>query len=214
MSHFLFKPHVCGPKNDITTPDVLIDRAHIVTGGAGTPLPVHRLHPTTELQTVTDSTTVTPAYSLVGCGGGTLLGLAAIVRPTGGAANASDCVLTRSCWRLRNIEAQLDQLVLSADGSPNALSVPLPKLGDLPSVADDSDEGHTVSRGVAAFQIVSGAEIEVSAPATLSLAIVDPQRKRQLSLRLQLTPVAFDPWEQRPTPRYTVGPVGEVKHYI
>ena len=50
MSHFLFRPHVVGPENNITTPDVLIDRANVVTEHDQVPLPVHRLHTMNELR--------------------------------------------------------------------------------------------------------------------------------------------------------------------
>ena len=214
MSHFLFKPHVVGPENNVTTPDVLIDRACVLTERGESPLPVHRLHAVTELQATHPETIITPAYGLIACGGGVLLGLAAILQPANSTASAADCVVARQSWRLRNVVDGFDDLALSITGGNRSESAPLPAAAALDAAAEDGNGERALPRGVAVFHAVDAATIGVNAPASVQAEIVDRTRERRLALTLDLTPVAVDAWEQRPPPRYTVGPVGDVKHYI
>lgn len=209
MSHFLFKPHVAGPEDNVTTPDVLIDRACMLTDGRRTPLPVHRLHALTELQAV-DGLAVTPACALIACGGGTLLGLALVLQPPESPASAADCIVARSAWRLRNVAEHFDGLRLTMSAGERSVSAGLPPLG----APDTANGDHPLPRGTLELSAVQIATLEVTAPTRIVVEMTDPERARAISLSLALIPAAVDRWEARPLPRYTVGPVGEVKHYI
>ena len=52
-------------------------------------------------------------------------------------------------------------------------------------------------------------------PGTLEIRLDDEEMGRKLTYRADFVSVEYDPWEQRPVPRYVVGPTTEeVKHYI
>ena len=46
------------------------------------------------------------------------------------------------------------------------------------------------------------------------MQLTDETRNRSLSHTTDFVSVDVDRWDERPLPRYTVGPVGDVQHYI
>ena len=80
MSHLLYKPHVIGPELNITTPDLILDRLEVHSGKIHTDniqhVPIQRMSTHTELQTLSGALSLSPAYVVVGCGGGSGHGVA------------------------------------------------------------------------------------------------------------------------------------------
>ncbi len=215
MTHFLYRPHIVGPENDITTPDILIDRVTLQSNGEEHFIPVHRLSSHIELQVAEYDLLITPAYAVVASGGGALLSLAAVIQAVDQPLAMSDVIIARSAWRLRNVISHFDSLQLSVEIGPNAGSA---NLADLPQPSESmrrSESGELeMPRGVVGLFAAQHAALAASAPAKGILQFSDDVLSRRLSHTFDLIPVSTDRWNERPLPRYTVGPVGDVQHYI
>jgi hypothetical protein len=215
MTHKLYKPHVVGPENNITTPDITIDRVLMLNGGARAYLPVHRLVPGIELQVARGEIEVTPAYSLVAAGGGALVGVAALVRKAGDSEVSGDVLIARSAWRLRNVVDHLSSLQLSVTGEAGDASILLEELLQPADISDTlAGKEPNLPRGILALCLASSASFTCQAPTAISVHMNDDKLGRRLLHATRLLSVDSDRWDQRPSPRYTVGPVGEVQHYI
>ncbi len=215
MAHFLFKPHIVGPTNNITTPDIVVDRVAVAAAKERQYVPVHHLSTDAEIQTFAGDLAVTPAYALVACGGGAILSLAAQLRHTETPRSAADLLLARSAWRLRDVIDHVGSLELSIKSGSATASVPVSRLTQPQAVMAQLGDGQLVlPRGVIVLCAAVEAEITVSAPAPLTARIFDPGMDRGLARSAALSPVDADRWLDRPLPRYTVGPVGDVEHYI
>lgn len=215
MAHELYKPHVAGPENNITTPDIIIDRVQMLSGSTIEYLPVHRLVQGTELQVPGGDIEITPAYSLVAAGGGALIGIAALVRKAGESSIAADVVIARSAWRLRNVADHLSSLQLVVTGKSAEASVPMQELVQPENVAESlAGDEPNLPRGMLAICLACSASITVEAPAGITVCLTDDDLGRHLRNETRLLSVDSDRWHERPLPRYTVGPVGDVQHYI
>ena len=215
MTHFLYKPHVAGPEDNITTPDIVIDRVSMMVDRDHFYVPVHRLTSDVELQVLHGDIEVTPAYAFVACGGGTLLSLAALVRQAGDPLSKADRLIARRAWRLRNLVDHFAALVLSAAGGTGSKSVTLAGETQPADVMSESPDGElALSRGLAVLCAVPAATVTTSAPAETKVQLTDEARHRGLSHTADFVSVDVDRWDERPLPRYTVGPVGDVQHYI
>lgn len=239
MAHILYKPHVVGPEGHITTPDIVIDRVALQTGAERHLLPVHRIWPAVELQVIEGEFELAPAYAAVGCGGGALLGVAAILRARGQAIATADVLLARAAWRLRNIIDHFGKLQLrlgvggetgAAAASPSAPCCPSARrlgaggetgaaaLSELPQPAqfmratENGEPG--VLRGVVELCAAAPTKLSTSARVRVSLQLADLVRNRCLAHTVELVPVSAQRWGEWPLPRYAVGPVAEVEHYI
>lgn len=214
MAHLLYRPHVVGPEDDITTPDVVLDRLAVWESDERHLVPVHRVTQAAEVQAL-EEVRVTPAYALLGCGGGPLLSIAAIVRTTGQALTTADVLLSRSAWRLRNVLPQFEtlklQLQIGNDNEATTIGAG-PKLTTLSDQPGGSEPA--IPRGILEVCATPSMTIETSAPCVIQLALSDSTRNRTIGHITTLESIASDRWESRPLPRYTVGPVGDVKHYI
>ena len=189
MTHFLYKPHVAGPSDDVTTPDIVVDRVSMLVDDDSSFLPVHRLSSNVEMQVFAVEHHVTPAYAFIACGGG--------------------------AWRLRNVVENFDTLELSISGDADTASTSLadpPQPADVLEAAPDGELA--LPRGVVVLCPVATSTISVAAPAHVTMKLSDESRDRALEHATNFVSVDFDQWEKRPWPRYTVGPVGEVQHYI
>lgn len=215
MAHFLYKPHVTGPENNITTPDLLIDRAVVHVDGDRHYLPVHRLCADAEMQVIDGAMTATPAYALIGAGGGALISMAAILKSKGHPLLAADVVVARAAWRLRNLADHVGNLQLLIDSGAEAESVSLSTAEQPGDFLRKSDDGEPVCpRGVIGIFAATRAAVTATSPAQLRIRLSDDALERNLSHSLGLIPVSADRWAERPLPRYAVGPVGDVQHYI
>ena len=105
MSHFLFKPHVEGPSDAITSPDVIIDRLFLAEGAALSPVPTSRLTSDNSQQTVT-GVQATPFYALTSLGGG-------IIISPGVKLDDDRVIVARKAWRLNNLSAHTERLTLN-----------------------------------------------------------------------------------------------------
>jgi len=215
MAHFLYRPHVSGPRNDITTPDIMIDRVFLLADGERGYVPVHRLSSLAELQMLPEKLEIAPAYAIIAAGGGSLLSVAALVRYAGEPAGRGEILVARSAWRLRNLVDRFDDLQLRIAMGTQTEIVALSRLARPADILSRAEEGElALPRGVVALCAAKGATMIASAPAEISVGIVDQKMGRALTHRAALVSVNADRWDERPLPRYTVGPTGEVQHYI
>lgn len=189
MSLFLFKPHVVGSQDNITTPDVIVD--HVYLDGALKP--VHLLTCDTYLQSAPGET-VRPAFVITALGGGALIGPAAVL------SSGSIC-LARKAWRLNNLDGHVADVTLN--------SAPLASL-TMPSdlIEQVGGTGDTLPRGI---QLICTAK-----EASTVVEMHDPKRQRRLTHKVMLEPMSQDRWQgHRPRPRYSVGPMmKDVPHFL
>ena len=215
MTHVLFRPHVAGGENQVTTPDVLIDRVAIECGGTSHYAPVQRVTTRVAVQALPGDLTLVPACALIAAGGGVLVGLAALVHGCDDRPATADVLLARSAWRLRNLAPHFRSLEMRFDTGDSSRRVRLSEMAQPSDLLSRAGDGELVlPRGVA---IVCGSPAlarTVRAPTTFTSRLSDERLGRRLTHSVELRSVDDEPWPERPPPRYAVGPVGEVKHYI
>lgn len=214
MTHLLYRPHVAGPQNDVTTPDLLIDRLVIQLDESSQHFPVHRLATGTDLQTFGSDVDITPGLALVAAGGGPVLSAAALVQPTGSKLASADLVIGRAAWRLRNLIAHFDGLRLEITAGGKSESGTGAELSGLADALLQSGDEPALPRGVACLLTARSPALTATAPTQMNLVVKDATLNRTLEHRVNLLPADAGRWDEWPLPRYTVGPVGEVKHYI
>jgi hypothetical protein len=188
MSFFLLKPHVVGPENNITSPDVIVDRLFI----DGTLAPLNRL--THEIwQQVATSETAHAAYGLMALGGGVLI-LPTIVLGSG------TVVAARKAWRLNNLDGHIGKVTLNGTAIAE---------NGLPST-------HIESAGISDDTLPRGYLLVHTAGAAQSVELADPVLGRSLTHRVVFEPTKKDRWgDARPIPRYSIGPTQkEIPHFI
>ncbi len=220
MTSFLYKPHVAGPKNNITTPDIVIDRISVLDDTDPYRVPIQRLSSSAELQTVKGELMITPTYVLAAAGAGVVIAPGALVRGADHPANTADLIVARMAWRLKNLVAHFSSVELTAtidyakgaaksdQVSASGLTKPEEVLKYLGGNKDD------LPRGIMVFCVAPQSSFTMVASASVTIQLEDKQLGRSLSHRTDLVSVAYDRWDARPLPRYTVGPVGEVEHYV
>ena len=217
MAHFLFMPHVVGPENHITSPDIVIDKVSVVTQNEETCIPVQRLCSQSQLQALTNTYRIAMVYALVAGGGGVLVAPAALIYPQGQpVASAADIVIARMAWRLRNVLEHFGKIELSANAGGKSSHYSLSALPDPRQVITERDgDKLALPRGVMKLCVATSDTMALQAPGTVRVQLSDERLNRQLNLDVSLDPIDADRWgKQRPLPRYTVGPLAEVKHYI
>ena len=239
MTHILFRPHVAGGENQITTPDVVIDRLAIECDGTSHYMPVQRVTTRVDVQALPGDLTLVPGYALIAAGGGVLVGLAALVHGRDDRPATADVLLARSAWRLRSLAPHFRSLEMSFDtdgSSLNALDrdphvreslemsfdaggssrrVRISELAQPSDLLSRANGGELVlPRGVAIVCCATALARTIRAPITFTNRLSDETLGRHLAHSVELRSVDDEPWPERPLPRYAVGPVGEVKHYI
>ena len=188
MALFLFKPHVIGPENNITTPDIIIDRLFV----DGLFKPLGNL--TSELaHQVVDGEQIVAAYAVTALGGGALISPALCFSDT--------VVVARNAWRLNNLDGHIDSVTLNGTDLSD-LTLPSAMIEAAGGTSD------TLPRGF--MLICRGASLENRAE------LADGTLGRNLSHKLILTDVNEDRWgDVRPKPRYSIGPTQkEIPHFI
>ena len=115
MSHFLFKPHIEGPKGLITTPDVIIDRLFVSVDSDLTPTSTSLLTSVYSQQS-SKSERVAPLYAL------TSLGAGIIISP-GATLSNGPINIARKGWRLNNLAGHTEGIMLN-DTALTDLSTP------------------------------------------------------------------------------------------
>ncbi len=215
MPHFLFRPHVVRADESVSSPDPLLDRVTLADGSERVHIPIQRLSSATALQVPDGDVDVTPAAALIACGGGALLGMAMLIREAGASLPSADVVLTRRCWRLRNVADKWTDLKISLSGGDQSALRPLRDLATLDSLTVRSPEGEAaVPRGVVVLNSSLSDSLTLRAPAAVTLTLSRAAANQSLAYSCDLLPVDVDPWTDRPLPRYAVGPVEEVEHYL
>ncbi|MDJ0928717.1 MAG: DUF2848 family protein [Gammaproteobacteria bacterium] len=220
MTTFLYKPHVMNARKEVTTPDIIIDQLIIVDESAIERLPIQRVNSHESLQSAFDPIKLTPVYLLTAVGGGVLFGSGVLVCGVGQARVTADCAVSRQAWRLRHLADHFDKLRLAVQleqstGRPQRVeqhSASLPEPKELLQRAGGHDED--LPRGLMLACPCSDLTVDASAPASCEFLVEDTRLDRRLKQELHLVPADFDSWTERPLPRYTVGPVDEVEHYI
>ncbi len=211
MTHILFRPHVVGPENNVTTPDIIIDRATLQVDGNQHFLPVHHLSSSVAMQVPETGLRLTPAAAVVAAGGGALLSFAVIVQAADQPLALSDIILARSAWRLRNVIDHIESIQLElVTNTRSAATVPQPGEVLRKSASGELD----LPRGAVALFAGQQAASELTAPGEGTVKLADDSLDRSLAHAFKLIPASAERWDERPLPRYTVGPVGEVQHYI
>ena len=225
MTYILFKPHVYGSGNSVTTPDILIDKLYITyESGKGADikkLAVNKLSSVVELEVDASEISITPAYMLVSAGGGTLLSIAALVQSPASDPSYTSIIIPRYAWRLRYVNNYFDKLDLAiiTGAEANTSPVRIVSLGEMPNpeqvvgpLAKDPD---VIPRGIVVICPASKLSQTVGVPTSIEIFIEDKNLKRKLIYRPNIVSAESDSWEKRPLPRYEVGPTNEeVKHYI
>lgn len=189
MSLFLFKPHVTGPNDQVTSPDVVIDSLQV----DGRPRSVNVLTGETYLQSESDETG-RAGYVLTALGGGALIGPALVL-------SSGRVCIARQAWRLKNLADFGADLTLN--GTRLSDLVPPAQM-----IAAAGGEEDALPRGLQLVCTIDGD--------TETAVLEDAQRGRRLRHRLVIAPLDHDRWQgARPRPRYSVGPMmKEVDHYI
>ena len=188
MPLFLFRPHVEGPKGEVTTPDVVIDRIYLDRSwkpvSCLTSECAHQLEASDRART---------AYALTALGGGTIISPAFLVGP-------GRIVLPRMAWRLDNFQAHVEKVTLC--GTPLSELIAPAKL-----ISQAGGSGLVLHRGTAAVCPASEGTVA---------EILDPELGRRLSARITVEAADLDRWDgQRPFPRYSTGPTQkDVPHFI
>ena len=212
MSFFLFKPHVEGPKGDITTPDILLDRLFVAHEGKVSSVPVDRVTCESELQ-IDDDVTAVPGFFLVASGAGPIVGPAVQLNSGNGVHSITDIQLARKAWRHANLTEHFEEIELASSVGKKQLGAFSDMEAVIPQVPGVVAE--QLPRGIAVLAFAYELVTDLDAPARFAMTLQDDVKSRKLDHYAQLVPISVDPWHDRPTPRYSVGPqTGEVTHYV
>lgn len=185
---YLYKPHITGPKNEITSPDVAIDCLFV--DDAKRPLAML----SSEAWQQVSGETAQAAYAVTALGGGALLSPACTL-------SSGLVVVARAAWRLHNLDGHVGQVTLNGASLDK---IYLPET----AIAAAGGSGDVLPRGFMLIQTAQGA--------TWQATLDDPVLRRRLTLHVVAEDLAQHRWgEARPNPRYSVGPTQkEVDHYI
>lgn len=196
MSHFLFKPHIEGPKGLITTPDVIIDRLFVSVDSDLTPTSTSLLTSAYSQQS-SKSERVAPLYAL------TSLGAGIIISP-GATLSNGPINIARKGWRLNNLAGHTEGIMLN-DTALTDLSTPEILINQIGGCGDRMPRGLMV--------VCLGSWRQANKEFVVKL--VDPTLSRALKHQIIFEDVTIDRWKSRPVPRYSIGPTRrEIKHYI
>jgi hypothetical protein len=193
----------------------VIDRVRLVTNDERSYAPIHRLSSAVELQVFPHQLEITPAYALVAAGGGPLLSLAALVRDSGESILKADFLISRTAWRFRNVMNHFGSLQLGVGRPTITDTIVLSRLVQPEEIMTQADDGGlALPRGVIALCVATRTTLIAEPPLEFTAHLLDQLSRRELTLSAVLDLVDRDRWDGRPLPRYTVGPIGKVEHYI
>jgi hypothetical protein len=127
----------------------------------------------------------------------------------------AETLIARSAWRLRNLIGHFGTLQLSINTGTQTEEIALSQLAQPAEIMSRADgEEFALPRGVIALCAAQRATAIVAAPAEITIKLSDRMMARELVHATVFVSVNDDRWKERPLVRYTVGPIGEVQHYI
>jgi hypothetical protein len=209
---FLFKPHVTGPENNITTPDVLIDRVAVTDDDNLNRVPCQRVTSEQQIQ-VTAGAYLQAAFTLVAAGGGVLFCPTLLVTATSDQTTISDIVLPRYAWRLKNFSREKSALTAMFTLASNVEQIVV-KMKSINWLTQSRGINNELARGVAISCAIGERQAFSNTNQLARLSFTDEEQARSLEQATNLQLVDLDAWPDRPLPRYSVGPVNTTKHYI
>ena len=217
MAHMLYKPHVIGPEGLVTTPDLLLDSISVNGMQTTFALPVHRLLTLHSLQLVTAAHFLLPGYALVACGGGTIMAPVILIYCPEGPVELAEVVMGRFAVRCRALDRHATLRVECSLTSADWADQPTKSQVTLPSdYSADFDRPNDVTLGRSSAEIWPSSHkpltVEGDTLVETTLRWSDePHDAVSLSTAIELLPVTA---QDRGAGRYSVGPIGPVKHYI
>tara|TARA_B100000497_G_scaffold81951_1_gene91382 strand:+ start:56 stop:718 length:663 start_codon:yes stop_codon:yes gene_type:complete len=220
MSFYLYRPHIAGPSNNITTPDIIIDRVAIHTDNTTHLVPSNQLSSQVEIQFTNEPFEATPCYVLVAAGGGVLFSTGIIINSNGNSLGSAQALISRSAWRFSNLLKHISTIELihymGPATSPEVFGTqPIHELQKPANIMEKiSGNREALPRGTIVFCCADQLRHTFKSPESLAVCIEDSTLRRNLTHRIQILSTEQDRWSNRPLPRYTVGPVGDVEHYI
>ena len=220
MSFYLYRPHIAGPSNNITTPDIIIDRVAIHTGNTTQLVPSNQLSSQVEIQLTNEPFEATPCYVLVAAGGGVLFSTGIIINSSGDSLGSAQMLVSRSAWRFINLSKHLSTLELTTYNgrAANPKVCGNQAINELQEPSDIMEQisgnREALPRGTMVFCCADQLRYTTTSPESLAVCIEDGTLQRNLTHRIQILSTEADRWSNRPLPRYTVGPAGDVEHYI
>ena len=220
MSFYLYRPHIAGLSNNITTPDIIIDRVAIHTGNTTHLVPSNQLSSQVEIQLTTEPFEATPCYVLVAAGGGVLFSTGFIIHSSNNSIGSAQALVSRSAWRFSSLLEHMSTIELVNSTGPVASPTvfgnqPILELQKPANIMEQiSGNREALPRGTMAVCCADQLRQTIISPESLAVCIEDSTLQRNLTHRIQTLSTELDRWSNRPLPRYTVGPVGDVEHYI
>ena len=178
-----------GPKGDITTPDVIVDRLFVGREIRPVGLLTHECW-----QQAGSKEIAVAGYGLMALGGGALIAPLLVV-------GNGTVVIARKSWRLANLGDHVGEVTLNG----NALAtIGLPA----DEISAAGGDGDALPRGYLLVRTIEGD--------TRTAKLEDPEQGRSLEHRIVFEDAAKDRWgKKRPRPRYSIGPTQkDIPHYI
>ena len=207
MSFFLYKPHITGPSNNITTPDIIIDRVVIHTDNTTQLVPSNQLSSQVEIQLTNDPFEATPCYVLVAAGGGVLFSTGAIITTSGNSLGSAQMLVSRSAWRFINLSKHISTLELTTYTGPAANpevcgNQAINELQEPSDIMEQiSGNREALPRGTMVFCCADQLRYTNTSPESLAVCIEDGTLQRNLTHRIQILSTEEDRWSNRPLPR-------------
>lgn len=218
MAHTLYKPHVIGPEGSITTPDLLLDSVSVNWEHKPFRLSIHRLITHRCLQLGTAPHLALPGFALVASGGGTIVAPVTLIYCPQGPMELADAVIGRIAVRGRALEPTAALRIECTVTLPDHQELSIASGIQLPSdsAASTNDRSNpALQRCTAQIQLTSVEPLLLVAGAEVTTVFrwSDEPEGAAVSHTTNFEPLSDDLDDRKPG-RYSVGPIGPVKHYI
>ena len=116
---------------------------------------------------------------------------------------------------MRNVMDRWSALSIRLPAGDQTVAQPLADGASVDRLTVRSPDGEPAeARGDAVLSETRDTTLSLNAPAAVPMTLNPAGLGQSLSFACDLLPVDEDPWEERPLPRYAVGPVEDVEHYL